>query len=126
MKAARRKRSGRDKPCDKLPDALMKEIRRSRGLIAKELPDLIKKDQRLQDAMNERTHSGALRRAIHKCKILLPDLAERAETDMNMLDAFLTGERSLTSDVIDRLTKVLKLKLEPATGKPKPRRAKAG
>jgi len=30
---------------------------------------------------------------------------------MNTLDSFLTGERALTPDVIDRLTKVLKLKL---------------
>jgi hypothetical protein len=111
---------------DKLPDGLMKDIRRSRALIAKELPELIKKDQRLHDAMNERTHSGALRRAIHTCKILLPDLADRAETDMDTLDAFLTGERPLTSDLIDRLTKVLKLKLQSANGKPKPRRVKAG
>src|SRR6266581_779864 len=97
---------------DKLPAALMKEIRRSRALIAKELPELIKKDQRLHDAMNERTHSSALRRAIHASKILLPDLADRAETDMDTLDAFLTGERPLNSDIIDRLTKILKLKLE--------------
>jgi hypothetical protein len=72
---------------------------------------LIEKDQRLYDAMQERTTSGALRRAIHASKILLPDLADRAQTDMNTLDAFLTGERPLTSDVIDRLTKILKLKL---------------
>jgi hypothetical protein len=111
---------------DKLPATLMKEIRRSRALIAKELPELIKKDQRLHDAMNERTTSGALRRAIHTSRILLPDLADRAETDMDTLDAFLTGERPLTSDVIDRLTKILKLKLEAANGKPRPRRAKAG
>ncbi len=96
----------------KLSDALMKKLRRSRKLIAKELPELIEKDQRLTDAMDEPTTSGALRRAIHSSKILLPDLAERAQTDMDTLDAFLTGERPLTSDIIDRLTKILKLKLE--------------
>jgi hypothetical protein len=104
----------------------MKEIRRSRALIAKELPELIKKGQRLHDAKQEPTMSGALRRAIHSCKILLPDLADRAETDMDTLDAFLTGDRTLTSDLIDRLTKILKLKLESTNGKPKGRRAKAG
>lgn len=111
---------------DKLSDDLMKEIRRSRALIAKELPDLVKKDQSLHDAMNERSHSGALRRAIHSSKILLDDLADRTGTDLDTLDAFLTGERPLTSDLIDRLTKILKLKLESTNGKPKPRRAKAG
>jgi hypothetical protein len=111
---------------DQLSGSLIKKLRRSRAVIAKELPKLIEKDQRLTDAMNERTTSGALRRAIHSSKILLPDLAGRAQTDMNTLDAFLTGERPLTSDVIDWLTKVLKLKLEAVRTKQKPRRSKAG
>jgi hypothetical protein len=97
---------------DKLDDALVKNLRRSRTLIAKELPQLLEKDQRLSDAMQEPTTSGALRRAIHGSKLLLPDLADRALTDMDTLDAFLTGERPLTSDVIDRLAKILKLKLQ--------------
>ena len=97
---------------DKLDEVLMKELRRSRALIAKELPALIEKDQRLYDAMQERSTSGTLRRAIHASKILLPDLASRAQTDMDTLDAFLTGERPLTSDIFDRLAKILKLKLE--------------
>ena len=111
---------------DKLSPALMKKLRRSRALIAKELPELIEKGQRLYDAMREPTPSGALRRAIHSSKLLLPDLAERALTDMDTLDAFLTGERPLTSDIIDRLAKILKLKLEPIGPKPRPRPSKAG
>jgi len=110
----------------KLSAALLKKLHRSRVLIANELPELIEKDQRLYDAMQERTTSGALRRAIHASKILLPDLADRAQTDLNTLDAFLTGESPLTSDIIDRLTKILKLKLEAVGSKPKPRRSKAG
>jgi hypothetical protein len=97
---------------DKLSPALMKKLRRSRALVAKELPKLIEKDQRLSDAMREATTSGALRRAIHSSKLLLPDLADRAGTDLDTLDTFLTGERPLNSDVIDRLAKILKLKLE--------------
>src|SRR5713101_4054087 len=97
---------------DKLSDAVMKRLRQSRALIAGELPELIEKDQRLHDAMREPTTSGALRRAIHSSKFLLPDLADRAQTDMDTLDAFLTGERQLTSDIIDRLAKILRLRLE--------------
>jgi hypothetical protein len=97
---------------DKLGDALMRRVRRSRALIAAELPELIEKDQRLHDAMRERTPSGALRRAIHSSKILLPELADRAQTEMNTLDSFLTGDRPLTSDIIDRLAKILKLRFE--------------
>ena len=101
----------------KLGDALMKKLRRSRALIAKELPELIEKDQRLCNAMQEPTTSGALRRAIHSSKILLPDLADRAQTDLDTLDAFLTGERPLTSDIIDRLARILKLKLAAINSK---------
>ena len=108
----------------RLNAAVMKRVRRSRSLIADELPELIAKDQRLYDAMREATTSGALRRAIHSSKILLPDLAERAETDMDTLDSFLTGERALTSDVIDRLAKVLKLRLEASASKGKLRPSK--
>ncbi len=108
-----------------LSGALLKKLRRSRALIAQELPELIEKDQRLYDAMQEPTTSGALRRAIHASKVLLPDLADRARTDMDTLDAFLTGERPLTSDIIDRLTKILKLKLEAIGSKQKPRPSKA-
>jgi hypothetical protein len=111
---------------EKLDEELVTNLRRSRALIAKELPELIKKDQRLYDAMRESTTSGTLRQAIHSSKILLPDLAQRAQTDMDTLDAFLTGERPLTSDIFDRLTKILKLKLEAIGPKPKPRPSKAG
>src|SRR5712692_5921415 len=110
----------------KLSDALMKKLRRSRALIAKELPELIEKDQRLSDAMQERTTSGALRRAIHSSGVLLPDLADRVQIDMDDLDAFLTADRPLNSDVIDRLTQTLKLKLETVGSKQKPRPSKAG
>src|SRR5277367_4640765 len=111
---------------DKLNDQVLKKLRRSRALIAKELPELIEKDRRLYDAMHEPTTSGALRCAIHASKMLLPDLADRAQTDMDTLDAFLTGERPLTSDVIDRLATILKLKLAAIGSKPKPRSSKAG
>src|SRR5260370_39072313 len=90
----------------KLSDTVVRRLRRSRALIAKELPELIEKDQKLYDAMQEPTTSGALRRAIHSSGILLPDAADRARVDMDTLDTFLTGERPLTSDVIDRLTKM--------------------
>ena len=66
-----------------LSAAVMKRLRRSRSLIAAELPELIAKDQQLYDAMREATTSGALRRAIHSSKILLPDLAKCAGTDID-------------------------------------------
>jgi hypothetical protein len=110
----------------KLTEEQLRQLRKDRELIAKELPDLIAKHQHIRDAAEEQSHSGALRRAIHASKILLDDLADRAGTTLDTLDAFLAGERPLTSDVIDRLTKILKLRLESANGKPKPPRARAG
>lgn len=99
----------------------VQQWRKDRESIAAELPALTAKHQRICEAADEPTTSGALRRAVHASKILLHDLARRAKTDMKTLDAFLTGEQALTSDVIDRLTKVLNLKLEPGNGKLKPR-----
>jgi hypothetical protein len=104
----------------------LKQLRKDRTLIDKELPALAAKHELLCEAAQEPSHSGDLRRAVHASKILLDDLAHRAGTDLNTLDAFLTGDKTLTSDVIDRLTSILQLKLKPASGKPKPRRAKAG
>src|SRR5207302_1214379 len=66
---------------DKLSPALMKKLRRSRALIAEELPQLIEKGQRLYDAMREPTTSGALRRATHSSKILLPELDARSDEE---------------------------------------------
>ena|SRR5713101_4538357 len=100
-----------------LTAAQIQQLRRDQALIAKELPSLAAKHERICEAAAERTTSGALRRAIHSSKILLHDLARRADTDLETLDTFLTGERPLTSDIIDRLTKILKLKLESADGK---------
>jgi hypothetical protein len=95
-----------------LTEAMRRQLRKDRALIAKELPNLIVKHQRIHEAAAERTKSGALRRAIHSSKILLHDLADRAQTDMDALDTFLSGERPLSSDIIDRLTKIVKTKVE--------------
>src|SRR5260221_7649331 len=109
-----------------LTDEQIKRLQKDRKLIARELPELVAKHQRLCDAGEEGTHSGALRRAIHASTLLLDVLAERAGVDLEMLDAFLTGQRPLTSDVIDRLTRILKPKLEPANGSPKSSRGRTG
>jgi hypothetical protein len=118
------KRANTQRPNIELDEEQIKRLQRDRKLIARELPELIAKHQRLCDAAKEATHSGALRRAIHASTILLDVLAERAGTDLATLDAFLIGQRPLTSAVIDQLTRILKLTLEPANGKPRTRRAK--
>jgi len=126
MKEVVMKRTNSQRSPIELTDEQIKRLEKDRKLIARELPDLIAKHQRLCDAGEEATHSGALRRAIHASTLLLDVLAERAGTDLATLDAFLTGQRPLTSDVIDRLTRILKLKLEPANGTPKSSQGSAG
>jgi hypothetical protein len=120
------KRTNSQRSTIELTDEQIKRLQKDRKLIAKELPDLVAKHQRLCDAGEEATNSGTLRRAIHASTLFLDVLAERSGTDLAALDAFLTGQRPLTSDVIDRLTRILKLALEPANGKQKARRARAG
>src|SRR5205085_6540048 len=103
--------------------AQQRRLERARAQVAKELPDLLRRNQLAHDARKEKTFSGRLRRAIHDFPMSPMKIAELAETSWDDLDDFLTGEKPLPSDAIDRLVKVLKLKMP--TQKPKPRRAKA-
>ena len=107
-----------------LTPAQTRDLKKKRRLVEKELPELIRRNQQAHDAQEEKSISGALRRAIPSCGILLPDLARRADVDMGDIADFLCAEQTLPSDAIDRLVKVLKLKLP--TSKPISRGAKAG
>src|SRR5437879_4064345 len=75
--------------------------------IARELPELVARDQMRKEASQEATLSGELRRAIHASDLSLSTIAARAGLTPGMLDDFLTGERTLRSDVMDRLAHVL-------------------
>lgn len=78
-------------------------LRRRRNLIAREFPDLTARDQMRKEARDEPTLSGELRRAIHASPLSLADIAAPAGISPLLLDDFLTGERTLRSDVLDRL-----------------------
>ncbi len=85
-----------------------------RRQIADELPDLAARDQMRKDAREEATLSGELRRAIHGSGLSLAEIAAEVGLPAVLLDDFLTGERTLRSDVIDRLTRLLRLELTQA------------
>ena len=85
-----------------------------RSQIAEELPELQARDQMRKDACQENTLSGELRRAIYQNDLPLAEIATRSGITPIMLDDFLTGERTLRSDVIDRLTIVLGYELSRA------------
>ena len=80
---------------------------RHREQIAGELPEMAARDQMRKEARDEATLSGQLRRAIHASPLSLSAIAERAGITPPQLDEFLTGQRTLRSDVIDRLAHVL-------------------
>ena len=86
-----------------------------REQIARELPDLVARDQMRKDAREESTLSSELRRAVHESAWSLAEIAARAGITPVVLDDFLTGERTLRSDVIDRLTSLLGCELRLPT-----------
>ena len=82
-------------------------LRRQREQIGEEVPELVARDQMRKEASEEATLSGQLRRAIHASELSLSEIATQAGVTPLLLDEFLTGERTLRSDVIDRLAGVL-------------------
>lgn len=92
-------------------------LQHARKLVADELPDLIARDQMRCDAAKEPTVSGEFRRALHKSKIPFMKIAAQAGITPIMLDEFLTGERNLRSDVLDRIAAVLGLNLQLVSSK---------
>jgi hypothetical protein len=86
---------------------------RYREQVASELPDLVERDRMRKEASKEATLSGELRRAIHGSSLSLSRIAERVGISPLVLDEFLTGERTLRSDVLDRLASVLGYVLQP-------------
>ena len=99
------------------PEPTPAEIDRLRMLresIAKELPDLIARDQLRKAAREERSISGAVRDAIHRSEMPLQPIATKAGLSAVELDEFLTGERALRSDTLDRLAAVIGYQVPPA------------
>ena len=88
-------------------------LQKLRQQIAEELPDMTARDQLRKEAREEATLSGDLRRAVHVNELSLPTIASRVGIDPIVLDEFLTGERTLRSDVLDRLANVLEYSVTP-------------
>jgi hypothetical protein len=88
-------------------------LHRNRERIASELPDLAERDRMRKEAREEATISGELRRAIHSSELSLSTIAQRIGITPLALDEFLTGERTLRSDVLDRVAGILGYILQP-------------
>ena len=59
------------------------------------------------EAADEDTLTGHLRQAIHQSRRPLDDIARKAGVSTTVLCDFLEGERSLRSNVLDRLTQAV-------------------
>ena len=90
-----------------LTEAERKRLETYRVQIEQELPDSKARDQRRKESREESTLSGELRRAVHESGLSLAEIATRVGVTPIALDDFLTGERTLRSDVMDRLAGVL-------------------
>ncbi len=90
-------------------------IEKARAQIAAELPELIARERLMREAAEENTFSGELRRAIHSGPRDLLDLAETAGITPVQLSEFLTGERTLRSDVLDRLVAAVGAHMVPTS-----------
>ena len=76
---------------------------RARQETEAELPELFEQGRLMREASREDTLSGHLRRAIHGSSHDLAQIAASAGIDLTSLNEFLCGERTLRSDVLDRL-----------------------
>jgi hypothetical protein len=95
-----------------LTEAERRQLQQYQEQIASELPDLERRDQMRKEARDEATLSGELRRAVHASELSLAEIAARIGIGPLLLDEFLTGERTLRSDVLDRLAGVLGYELQ--------------
>src|SRR5438067_4822915 len=99
----------------KTPEDLLEQLRRDRKSIAQELPELLERGRRLDEAALEDSISGHLRQAIHSSGQPLKKIAAAVGIDAFVLCDFLEGTRTLRSDVIDRLAQAVgaKIQMEP-------------
>ena len=95
-----------------LTGAEKNRLKTYREQIAQELPDLQARDQMRKDAREEATLSGELRRTITRSELSLAEIAARIGVTPIVLDDFLTGERTLRSDILDRLAGALGYELQ--------------
>ncbi len=90
-----------------LSDEKRAEIRRAQALIKEEQSEWAKRLRLATEAAKENTFSGELRLAIHASGFNVIHIANQVGTTPVVVDEFLTGERTLRSDTIDRLAALL-------------------
>lgn len=90
-----------------IPEQLLSKMQSDRELTEAELPELAERDAGMAEAAAEDTLCGNLRRAVHSNRRPLRDIARGAGISSTVLCDLLEGERTLRSDVLDRLTQAV-------------------
>jgi hypothetical protein len=105
-----------------IPPELAEQLRRDREKIAAELPELLERGVRLDEAAAENSLSGHLRRALHHSGRPLKAVAAEVGIDVFLLCDFLEGTATLRSDVLDRLAQAVgaKIQMEPTVPQTSP------
>jgi len=90
-----------------VPPDLLERLRADRDAIAAELPEAIQRAERLREAAAENTVSGHVRRAVHQSRRPLEAIARDAGIPLEALCDWLSGDRTLRSDVLDRVAQAV-------------------
>ena len=90
-----------------IPEELLEQLREDRQKIAAELPELLDRGRKLQEAAAENSLCGHLRRAVHGSGRQLKQIAAEVGLDAFVLCDFLEGSHTLRSDVLDRLAQAV-------------------
>jgi hypothetical protein len=90
-----------------VPPELLEQLKSEREVIAAELPEATQRGERLHEAAAENTVSGHLRTAIHQSRRRLDSIAPDAGIPVESLCDWLSGDRTLRSDVLDRLAQAV-------------------
>jgi len=103
----------------RIPEELLEQLRLDRQKIASELPELLERGKRLDEAAEENSLCGHLRRAIHHSGQPLKTIAATVGVDLFVLCDFLEGTRTLRSDVLDRLAQAVGATIHVEPTRPK-------
>ena len=90
-----------------VPPELLERLCADREVIAGGLPEAIQRAERLREAAAENTVSGHVRRAVHRSRRPLEAIAHDAGIPLEVLCDWLSGERTLRSDVLDRVAQAV-------------------
>jgi DNA-binding phage protein len=90
-----------------VPPDLLEKLHAERGAIAAEFPEAAERAERLREAAAENTVSGHVRGAVHRSQRPLDTIARDVGITAELLCDWLSGDRTLRSDVLDRVAQAV-------------------